>query len=47
MAVQMGDWVDQPLHSLSTSAIHQVKTEKSMVLFLGHDDKRTGGLEGQ
>lgn len=47
MAVQMGDLMDQPPHSLSTSAIHQVKSVKNMVLLFGHDDKRTGGLEGQ
>lgn len=43
----MGDLMDQPPHSLSTSAIHQVKSVKNMVLLFGHDDKRTGGLEGQ
>jgi len=42
----MGDWMDQPLHSLSTSAIHQVKSVKKLALFLGHDGERIGGLEG-
>lgn len=47
MAVWMGDWVGQSLHSLSASATDWVKSVKNMVLFLGHDNKRTGRLEGQ
>lgn len=43
----MGGWIDQPRHLLSTSAICQVRSMKIKVMFLGRDDKRTGGLEGQ
>lgn len=43
----VGDWMDGPFHSPSASITHQVTSVKIITLFLSHDNKKTGGLEGQ